>query len=43
MTLGIARKAVEDDIAIDLAIGGIGRCKGSQHRSVDGRCAVCPG
>ena len=43
MAFRIARVGIEDDITVDLAVGGIGSGKGSQHRTIDGSGAVGPG
>ena len=43
MALRVSGIAVKDNIAVDLAEGGVGRCKGRQHRTVNSRGAVGPG
>ena len=43
MAFRISDKGGKDDIAVDLAEGGAGVGKGSQHRAVDGGGAVGPG
>ena len=39
----IARVGIKDDIAVDLAVGGVGGGEGSQHRTIDSSGAVGPG
>ena len=43
MAFRIARVGIEDDITVDLAVGGVGSGEGSQHRTIDGSGAVGPG